>query len=239
MTERVEDNVDPGEVARFNALASQWWDPQGEFWTLHAVNPLRLAYVRERAELAGARALDVGCGGGLLAEALAAEGARVTGIDLAPASLTVARLHLRESGADVEYVETSAERYAHDHPGEFDVVTCFEMLEHVPEPASVIRACARAATPGGQVFFSTLNRNPKSFLFAIAGAEYLLNMIPRGTHEYAKFIRPSELEAWARDAGLALNDVTGLHYNPLTRGFRLGGNVDVNYFMHCSRSESA
>jgi len=228
-------NVDPGELARFDTYAARWWDPQGEFRTLHRINPLRLEYIAARAPLRGARVLDVGCGGGLLAEALAAAGARVTGIDMAEASLSVAKLHLLESGLEVDYRRTTAEELAAESPGAFDVVTCLEMLEHVPDPDSVIRACATLVRPGGHVFFSTLNRNPKSYLLAVIGAEYLLGLLPKGTHDYRKFIRPSELERAARRAGLSLRDLTGLHYDPLTGGFRLGGDVDVNYLAHCRR----
>jgi len=230
--ETTMQNLDSAEIAKFDALASRWWDPSGEFAPLHAINPLRLDYIRERATLAGKRVLDVGCGGGILAESMAQAGARVTGIDMADAALTVARLHRQESGVDVSYEQATAEQFAEAHAGEFDVVTCLEMLEHVPKPGSVIAACQRLVRPGGDVFFSTINRNPKSFLFAIVGAEYLLRMLPTGTHEYEKFIRPSELEEWARNTGLRLEDSTGLHYNPLTRDYWLGDNIDVNYLMH-------
>jgi 2-polyprenyl-6-hydroxyphenyl methylase/3-demethylubiquinone-9 3-methyltransferase len=228
-------NLDSREIAKFDALAARWWDPGGEFRPLHAINPLRLDYVDSRAPLAGKRVLDVGCGGGLLAEGMAARGARVTGIDLSEGALKVARLHLKESGLQVDYRLQSAETLAEEMPGAFDLVTCMEMLEHVPDPASIITACARLLCPGGQVFFSTLNRNLKAFGLAIVGGEYLLRLIPPGTHEYAKFIRPSELDAWARAAGLSHRHSTGLHYNPLTRHYRLGPGLDVNYFMHFSR----
>lgn len=229
-------NLDAREITRFDALASRWWDPDGELRTLHAINPLRLGYIEERAGLRGKRALDIGCGGGLLSEAMAVRGAEVTGIDMADEPLTVAKLHRHESGLQVNYRKISAEELAAESPGQFDVVTCVEMLEHVPQPESIVRACAALAKPGGSVFFSTLNRNPKAFLFAIVGAEYALHLLPRGTHEYAKFIRPSELDAWARAAGLELRHSCGLHYNPLTHAYHLGGNLDVNYFMHYQRA---
>lgn len=229
-------NIDIREISKFDALASRWWDPTGEFRTLHHINPLRLAYIDSRAGLKNKHVLDIGCGGGLLAEAMARCGAEVTGIDMAEAPLQVARLHLKESGLKVHYQQIAAEALAETVPAHFDAVTCMEMLEHVPEPAAIVQACAALVKPGGHVFFSTLNRNAKSFMLAILGAEYLLRLIPRGTHEYAKFIRPSELAQWARHAGLELRGNTGLHYHPLTRNYRLGGNVDVNYFMHFIRS---
>jgi 2-polyprenyl-6-hydroxyphenyl methylase/3-demethylubiquinone-9 3-methyltransferase len=222
-------NTDAEEVARFEALASRWWDPQGAFKALHDINPLRLAFVESGGGLAGKRVLDVGCGGGILAEAMAKRGARVTAIDASEAALVTARLHLEESGAQVDYVCATAEQMVQRHTGAFDVVTCMEMLEHVPDPASVIESCARLARPGGAIVVSTINRNPKSYLLAIIGAEYLLGLLPRGTHEYAKFIRPSELDAWARGAGLRLEELRGLTYNPLTRRYRLGSDIDVNY----------
>ncbi len=222
-------NVDPRELAHFNALAGRWWDPEGEFGALHRINPLRLAYVSERCSLAGSRVLDVGCGGGILSEALAGAGAQVTGIDLAEDALQVARMHLLESGAVVDYKLKDVEKQAAATPAAFDALTCMELLEHVPDPARLVDACARLVRPEGKLFFSTINRNAKSFLFAIIGAEYLLRMVPRGTHSYERFIRPSELEAWGRAAGLTLTDVTGMTYNPLTDAFRLGSDVDVNY----------
>lgn len=228
-------NVDSAEIAKFDALASRWWDPAGEFRPLHEINPLRLDYIRQRVELQGAEALDVGCGGGILAEALASQGASVTGIDMAESPLAVARLHQAETGTKVEYQQRTAEDMADKHPARFDIVTCLEMLEHVPSPSSIVDACAKLVKPGGHVFFSTINRNPKSFLFAIVGAEYLLRLLPAGTHEYEKFIRPSELDEWARNAGLELCGSIGLHYNPLTRDYSLGDNVDVNYLMHFRR----
>ena len=222
-------NVDSGEIAKFEALASRWWDPTSEFKPLHDINPLRLGYIAERIELSGLRVVDIGCGGGLLAEGLARAGARVTGIDMGEAPLSVARLHLLESGLEVDYRQSTAEELAKSEPAGFDVLTCLEMLEHVPNPASVIAACAELVRPGGKVFFSTLNRNPKSYLFAIIGAEYLLHLLPKGTHDYRKFIRPSELERWARKRGLQIEDITGMTYNPLTGAYRLGDDVDVNY----------
>jgi 2-polyprenyl-6-hydroxyphenyl methylase/3-demethylubiquinone-9 3-methyltransferase len=226
-------NVDTAELAKFSDLAHRCWDPQGEFRPLHDINPLRLEWIDERAALAGKRVLDVGCGGGILAEAMAARGAKVTGIDLSEKSLRVAELHRLESGADVTYEPAMAEVFAAAHPGEFDVVTCMELLEHVPEPSSVVAACARLARPGGQVFFSTINRNPKSYLFAVVGAEYILRLLPRGTHDYLRFIKPSELARFAREAGLRPEEVLGMTYNPLTRQYRLGRDTDVNYLLRC------
>jgi 2-polyprenyl-6-hydroxyphenyl methylase/3-demethylubiquinone-9 3-methyltransferase len=228
-------NVDPTELDKFSALASRWWDPEGEFRPLHEINPLRLQWIDERANLAGKKVLDVGCGGGILAEAMAGRGAQVTGIDLGGKSLRVAELHLLQSKAAVTYEEASAEQFAEHHAGEFDVVTCMEMLEHVPEPSSAVLACARLARPGGQVFFSTINRNPKSYLFAVIGAEYVLRLLPRGTHDYARFIKPSELSRWARAAGLRVAEVIGMTYNPLTRRYRLEADCDVNYLLRCVR----
>ncbi len=234
-----KNNIDTAEIAKFDALASRWWDPEGDFRPLHEINPLRLDYIRQRAGLDGSKVLDVGCGGGILAESMAQKGAQVTGIDMAEKPLGVARLHQAESGTDVEYLQSTAEDLATERAGRYDVVTCLEMLEHVPSPASIISACCTLVKPGGDVFFSTINRNPKSFLFAIIGAEYVLNMLPKGTHEYEKLIRPSELESWARNAGLALKGSIGMHYNPLTKEYSLGPNVDVNYLMHFRRSDSA
>jgi 2-polyprenyl-6-hydroxyphenyl methylase/3-demethylubiquinone-9 3-methyltransferase len=236
---KIDSNIDRAEIAKFDALASRWWDPSGEFRPLHAINPLRLDYIRQRVDLKDCRALDVGCGGGILAEAMAEKGANVTGIDMAPGPLSVARLHQAETGTNVDYRQATAEDFASQQAGQFDVVTCLEMLEHVPSPSSVVTACSRLVKPGGSVFFSTINRNPKSFMFAIVGAEYLLKLLPAGTHEYEKFIRPSELEAWARAAELEHRGSIGLHYNPLTREYSLGDNVDVNYMMHFARAEAA
>jgi 2-polyprenyl-6-hydroxyphenyl methylase / 3-demethylubiquinone-9 3-methyltransferase len=230
-------NVDPEEIAKFESLAARWWDAHSEFKPLHDINPLRLKYINDRAALNGKTVLDIGCGGGILTESMAALGASVTGIDLGEAPLAVAKLHLKESGRKVEYRRVSAEDLAAERPETFDIVTCMEMLEHVPEPSSTIEACARLVKPGGQVFFSTINRNPKSWLFAIVGAEYVLNLLPKGTHEYMKFIKPSELERWARLAGLTVHDFIGMHYNPLTREYRLGRGVDVNYIAYSTRGE--
>jgi len=230
-------NVDPDEIAKFAQLAARWWDPHSEFKPLHDINPLRLNYVNDRVGLKDKTVLDIGCGGGILAESMAAHGARVTGIDLGEAPLAVAKLHLKESGLKVDYRHVSAEDLAREQPEAFDVVTCMEMLEHVPDPASTIAACAKLVKPGGQVFFSTINRNPKSWLFAIVGAEYVLNLLPKGTHEYMKFIKPSELEGWARHAGLTMRELIGMHYNPLTREYRLGRGVDVNYIAYTTRGD--
>jgi len=232
-------NVDRAEIAKFEALASRWWDRNSEFKPLHEINPLRTNWIDERTPLAGKEVLDIGCGGGILAEAMAQRGATVTGIDMGEAPLSVARLHQLESGVAVDYQQSTAEEFAEQHAGRFDVVTCLEMLEHVPDPGSVIRACAKLVKPGGHVFFSTINRNPKSFLFAIVGAEYVLRMLPRGTHEFAKFIRPAELGSWSREAGLNLLDMTGLTFNPLTKTYKLEANVDVNYMIHCQRGADA
>lgn len=230
-------NADPAELKKFESIASRWWDPTSEFRPLHEINPLRLDYIDQRAGLAGRRVLDVGCGGGILSEAMAARGAVVTGIDLGAANIEVARLHLLESGREVDYRCTSVESLAAEQPASFDVVTCMELLEHVPDPASVIEACARLVRPGGPVFLSTLNRNPKSYLFAVVGAEYLLGMLPKGTHDYARFIRPSELDRWLRGAGLYLEHMTGLTYNPLTRAYALDpDDVSVNYMVCARRS---
>ncbi|HEB77347.1 MAG TPA: bifunctional 2-polyprenyl-6-hydroxyphenol methylase/3-demethylubiquinol 3-O-methyltransferase UbiG [Methylothermaceae bacterium] len=226
------ENVHPQEIEKFGSKAERWWDPSGELWTLHQVNPLRVQFIRELADITNKRIVDVGCGGGILSEALAREGAEVLGIDLSAELLEVAELHALEQGVDkVKYERISAEALAEREPESFDLVTCMEMLEHVPRPASVVAACARLARPGGRVFFSTLNRNLKSYLMAIVGAEYLLKLIPRGTHEYEKFIRPSELAAWARAVDLAPLAIRGIHYNPVTRRFWLGRDIDVNYLM--------
>jgi 2-polyprenyl-6-hydroxyphenyl methylase/3-demethylubiquinone-9 3-methyltransferase len=222
-------NVDSAELSKFSALASRWWDPTSEFKPLHDINPLRVDFIRQRVDLKARKVLDVGCGGGLLTESLARLGAVVSGIDLSEQALTVARLHLKESGLKVGYERVSAEDYASMHAATFDVVTCMELLEHVPDPSSTVRACARLVRPGGAVFFSTINRNPKSWLFAIVGAEYVLNLLPKGTHDYRKLIKPSELESWARAAGLSALELTGMHYGPATGKYRLGPGVDVNY----------
>lgn len=229
------DNVDPAEIAKFEELAHRWWDRESEFKPLHDINPLRVNYIDERASLAGKSVVDIGCGGGILCEAMAHRGAVVTGIDMGEAPLAVAELHKLESGVEVEYRRITAEALASEMPAAFDRVTCLEMLEHVPEPGSVIQACADLCKPGGDLFFSTINRNPKSFLFAVVGAEYLLRMLPRGTHEYARFIRPSELAGNIREAGLLMQDVTGMTYNPITRQYAMGGNTDVNYIVHAKK----
>jgi len=230
-------NADPAELQKFGALAHRWWDPHGDMRPLHDINPLRLDWIDRLATLAGKRVVDVGCGGGILAEAMAQRGARVTGIDLSAKPLRVAQLHALESGVMVDYRETDAEALAAEMPASFEVVTCMEMLEHVPEPASTVQACSSLARAGGWVFFSTINRNPKSFLFAIVGAEYVLRLLPRGTHEYAKLIRPSELAGMARRAGLEVVEILGMTYNPLTRRFALGRDTDVNYLMACRKPE--
>jgi 2-polyprenyl-6-hydroxyphenyl methylase/3-demethylubiquinone-9 3-methyltransferase len=228
-------NADPAEVRKFDALAGRWWDPAGEFAALHRLNPLRLEYVAARVTLQGARVLDVGCGGGLLSEAMARRGATVLGIDLAAAALETAELHALEQGVAVDYREFSAEALAAERPASFAVITCMEMLEHVPQPASVLAALATLLEPGGALFVSTINRNLRAFLSAIVGAEYLLRLLPRGTHEYSRFIRPSELARAARTAGLSVRDVTGILFDPLTREFRLGRDVGVNYLVHLER----
>lgn len=228
-------NVDPAERDKFDRIAAGWWDPEGESRPLHELNPARVRFVNERAPLAGRQLIDVGCGGGILSEALAALQARVTGIDIAAKALEVARLHLLESDLEVDYVESTAEQFAESHPGAFEVLTCMELLEHVPDPRSVIGACAELLQPGGQAFFSTLNRTPAAFALAIVGAEHIARLIPRGTHQYERFIRPSELLAWLRAAGFQVHEVKGLHYNPVTRTARLGGHVAVNYLVHAQK----
>ena len=229
-------NADPAELQKFSELAHRWWDPASEFKPLHDINPLRLGWINGKADLLGKTVLDVGCGGGILTESMAAAGAKVTGIDLSEKALSVARLHLFESGHSVDYRLISAEDLAAEMPAHFDVVTCMEMLEHVPDPASTIAACAHLVKPGGHVFFSTLNRNLKAYVQAIIGAEYVLKMLPRGTHEYAKFIKPSELSRHCRNAGLDTHELIGLSYNPLSRVYSLGRNTDVNYLLHTRRA---
>lgn len=232
-------NVDFSEVAKFEALATRWWDRESEFKPLHDINPLRLNFIDERVNLAEKKVLDVGCGGGILSESMALRGADVSGIDMGEAPLSVAKLHQLESGLEINYRRMTAEELAEQEPEQYDVVTCLEMLEHVPEPGKVIEACARLAKPGGQVFFSTINRNPKAYLFAIVGAEYVLNMLPKGTHDFSKFIRPSELGSWCRAAGLELGDITGMTYNPLTKQYKLDKNdVQVNYLLQCRKPEA-
>ena len=229
-------NADPVEIEKFSQLAHKWWDPNSEFKPLHEINPLRLNYIDRQAGLAGKTVLDVGCGGGILSESMAGMGASVTGIDLSDKALQVARLHLLESGKQVEYRKIAVEDIAEELPASFDIVTCLEMLEHVPDPGSVIAACAKLVKPGGHVFFSTLNRNPKSYLFAIIGAEYILNMLPRGTHDYAKFLKPSELAQSCRNANLTVTDLTGMSYNPLSKVYSLGHDTSVNYMVACQPS---
>lgn len=224
-------NADQTEIEKFSALAHRWWDPTSEFKPLHAINPLRLDWIQKHSELAGKRVLDVGCGGGILTESMAKVGAQAKGIDLSEKALKVADLHSLETGIAVNYEYISAEDLAAKDAGQYDVVTCMEMLEHVPEPLSIIQACSRLVKPGGKVFFSTLNRNPKSYLLAIIGAEYILQMLPKGTHDYKKFIKPSELNEFIREAGLELNELIGLSYNPITEVYSLGRDTDVNYLM--------
>jgi 2-polyprenyl-6-hydroxyphenyl methylase / 3-demethylubiquinone-9 3-methyltransferase len=229
-------NIDASEIHKFEAIASRWWDPASEFKALHDINPLRLGYLQSHVKLAGKRVVDVGCGGGILAESMATAGAEVLGIDMGEEPLRVAELHTLETGVAVEYRQITAEALADEMPGAFDVVTCMEMLEHVPDPGSVVAACARLVRPGGHVFFSTLNRNPKSYLFAIVGAEYMLSLLPRGTHDYGRFIRPAELDRWVRATELRTIELTGLSYNPLTRTYRLApDDISVNYLAACRR----
>lgn len=228
-------NVDDLEIKKFEALAARWWDPTSEFKPLHEINPLRMGFLTSITSLSGKRVLDIGCGGGILAEAMARQGAEVVAIDMAEASLSVARLHQLESKLDIDYRRIPAEELAEQEPASFDVVTCLEMLEHVPDPSAIVAACQKLVKPDGEVLFSTINRNPKSYLFAIIGAEYILNLLPRGTHEYAKFIRPSELAGWAREAGLSLKEQRGMTYNLLTKRYSLGQDLDVNYLAHYHR----
>lgn len=229
-------NVDPAEIKKFNDLASRWWDPNGDFKPLHDLNPLRSSYIAEHFDLKDAKALDVGCGGGILTEALAKNGAQVSGIDMGEAPLAVARIHAAESGLDIDYQQITAEEMAAKQAQSFDVVCCLEMLEHVPDPSSVVKSCADLTKAGGQLYFSTINRNPKSFLFAIVGAEYVLNLLPKGTHEYKKFIRPSELTRWCRDAGLRVDELVGVTYNPISKGFKLSQtDVAINYMIRATK----
>ena len=228
-------NVDFAEQQKFDRIAASWWDPDGESRPLHDLNPARLAYIAERVELDGAKVVDVGCGGGILSESMAARGAVVTGIDVAAKALAVARLHLHESGLTVDYQEVTAESWSAQHPGSAKVVTCMEMLEHVPDPVSVVNACARMLGSNGHLFMSTLNRTPMSFAVAILGGEHITRIIPKGTHQYDRFIRPSELCRWIRGAGLKVEDISGIHYNPLERSARTGGHVKVNYIVHATR----
>ena len=229
-------NVDAAEIAKFEALASRWWDRNSEFKPLHDINPLRANYIDQRSPVAQRKLLDVGCGGGILAESLAQRGADVTGIDMGEAPLSVARLHALETGVNVDYRKIAAETLTTEAAGQFDIVTCLEMLEHVPDPSSIVNACAQLVKPGGDVYFSTINRNPKAYAFAILGAEYLLKLLPKGTHEYSKFIRPSELAKWLRQSGLELQDITGMTYNPLTKNYKLDPqDVSVNYLLHAKK----
>ncbi len=229
-------NVDPQEIAKFEALAARWWDRHSEFKPLHDINPLRANFIDELSPVAEKTLVDVGCGGGILAEAMAHRGARVTGIDMGEAPLAVARIHQLESGVEVDYRQSTAEDLAASEPGAYDIVCCLEMLEHVPDPGAVVAACAELAAPGGSLYFSTINRNPKSFAFAIVGAEYILKLLPAGTHEYQKFIRPSELAGWIRDAGLLMREMTGLTYNPITRQYKLNPrDVSVNYMLRAEK----
>jgi 2-polyprenyl-6-hydroxyphenyl methylase/3-demethylubiquinone-9 3-methyltransferase len=228
-------NADPIEIEKFNSLAHRWWDASSEFKPLHEINPLRLQYINQISPIVGKDVLDVGCGGGILSESMAKLGAKVTGIDLGERPLQVAKLHLLETGQYVDYIQQSVESLAEERPASFDVVTCMEMLEHVPDPQSIVRACAQLVKPGGYVYFSTLSRNPKSYLLAIIGAEYALNMLPRGTHDYAKFIKPSELAQYCRNAALTVNEMTGISYNPFRKKYSLSRDTDVNYMIACAR----
>jgi len=228
-------NIDPSEIKKFEDLASRWWDEHGEFKPLHEMNPLRLNFINNHSPLSGKNVCDIGCGGGILSESMAKCGATITGLDMGKAPLSVARLHAMESELEIDYQQVTAEEFALQHAATFDVITCMEMLEHVPDPSSVIEACCTLVKPGGSVYFSTINRNPKAYLFAIVGAEYLMKMLPRGTHDYARFIKPSELDQWARATGLKLNDLKGVSYNPLTNLFSQSQDVDVNYMVHYQR----
>ncbi|MCW8964307.1 MAG: bifunctional 2-polyprenyl-6-hydroxyphenol methylase/3-demethylubiquinol 3-O-methyltransferase UbiG [Gammaproteobacteria bacterium] len=230
-TQQNTNNVDAAEVNKFDSMAARWWDADGEFRPLHDLNPVRLRFIQQYADIIGKQVLDVGCGGGILSESMARAGAKVTGIDAAQRALTVARLHAMEAGIEVDYQNSMAEDHALEHAGEYDVVTCLELLEHVPDPSSLINACAQLVKPGGRIFVSTINRNPKAYALAVFGAEYIMRLLPKGTHDYDKFIKPSELARWARDAGLQLIKEAGMHYNPLLRSARLIPSVDVNYLM--------
>lgn len=231
-------NIDPEELRKFDALAARWWDPDGEFRPLHAMNPARLQFIERHAPLSGKSVIDVGCGGGILAEAMAKAGAHVTGIDMAEGGLAAARHHATEGELTINYQQATAETFAANHAGQYDVATCMELLEHVPDPGSLIQACHDLVRPGGWIIFSTLNRNPKAYLFAIVGAEYMMRMLPKGTHHYDRFIRPAELDAWARRAGLVTRAVCGIHFNPLGAGFELGGKPDINYVVACQRDDA-
>ena len=229
-------NVDHSEIAKFESIANKWWDLEGEFKPLHDINPLRLNYINERVSLAGKNVLDVGCGGGILSEGLAQRGAHVTGIDMGEANLQVAKEHAESQGLSIHYQHIAVEELAAQQPASFDVVTCLEMLEHVPDPSSIVQACATLVKSGGHVFFSTINRNPKSYALAIVGAEYIMNLVPKGTHDYMKFIKPSELSRWARAAQLQIKDISGMSVNPLSMTFKITRDADVNYFMHCTQN---
>lgn len=232
----MSQNYDPQELAKFASLAAHWWDASGELKTLHQINPLRLEYITNKINLDGCTVIDIGCGGGILSESMAKRGATVTGIDMNKSVIDVAKLHQHESGTKVHYHHTSAESFADEHPHSFDVVTCLEMLEHVPDPEAIVRACAKLVKPGGHLFFSTLNRNPKSYLFAILGAEYILKLLPKNTHDFSKFIRPSELNAWAIAAGLSTREMKGISYNPFSEQFKLNEDVSVNYLFYATKS---
>lgn len=233
MTATIAPNSDPDEIAKFNSIAQMWWDPHGEFAPLHAINPHRLKFIADHVPLSNQKIIDIGCGGGLLCESLAQAGGRVTGLDLAPDSLMIAREHANKNHLKINYIEATAEAYAQHHPAQYDVVTCLEMLEHVPNPESIVQACATLAKPGAHLFFSTINRNLKAYLFAVVGAEYLLGLLPKQTHDYEKFIKPSELASWCRKAGLEWQHTLGITYNPITREYSTTDSTDVNYLVHC------
>ena len=231
----IEMNVDPSEVAKFDALAASWWDLEGESKPLHDINPIRLGFIQQHCTLDNKQAIDIGCGGGILTEALAKAGANTSGVDMGEMALNVAKLHALEAELTIDYLQLTAEQQAQNAAEQYDVVTCMEMLEHVPDPISVIQACADLVKPGGDLFFSTLNRHPKAYLLAVLGAEYVMKMLPKGTHDYARFIKPSEMARWCRQAGLQVNDIKGLSYNPLNKDFHLSDDVKVNYLLHCTR----
>lgn len=232
MNPKIASNSDPDEIAKFNSIAKAWWDPQGEFAPLHAINPLRLKFIQDHTELTDKQIIDVGCGGGLLSESLAQAGGQVTGLDLAPDSLLIAREHANKNNLKINYINSTAEAFSEKHPRQYDIVTCLEMLEHVPDPESIVQACAKLVKPGGHLFFSTINRNLKAYLFAVVGAEYLLGLLPKQTHDYAKFIKPSELASWCRNAGLEWQHTLGITYNPITREYSTTPSTDVNYLVH-------